>query len=98
MVILIRTAMFKPPVETEREIEDVEFDSDNAVRALQELVRCRTISYYDSALEDDAEFDKLIGLLPELYPEVCRECSFIRLPDRALLFKWEGIGMIGLQL
>lgn len=91
VVILIRTAMFKPPVESEREIEDVEFDSDNAVRALQELVRCRTISYYDSALEDDAEFDKLIGLLPELYPEVCRECSFIRLPDRALLFKWEGI-------
>lgn len=90
VVILIRTAMFKPPVEIVREMEDVEFDSDNAVKTLQELVRCRTISYYDSDMEDDAEFEKLIGLLPELYPDVARECSLTRLPNRALLFKWEG--------
>ena len=94
-VILIRAAMFKPPVEKPTEIEDVDFDRKAAVSSLQELIRCRTISFFDPAMEDDTEFEKFIGLLPELYPEVARECSLTRLPNRALLFKWEGIGHSG---
>ena len=35
-------------------------------------------------------FQKLIDKLPTLYPAVFRVCSFERLADRALLFKWEG--------
>ena len=31
-----------------------------------------------------------IGLLPKFYPNVFKACSFDRLPDRALLFKWAG--------
>ncbi len=89
-VILIRAAAFKPKSYPVTEAEPVEFDGDKAMGALQQLVRCKTVSYYDHSKEDDAEFEKLIGLLPELYPEVFRVCSFERLPDRALLFKWEG--------
>jgi len=90
-IILIRAAMFKPPAEKNRQPEEISFDRDAAVAALQELVRCRTVSYYDPSMEDDAEFEKFIGLLPKLYPEVARVCTMTRLPDRALLFKWEGI-------
>jgi len=89
-VVLIRTARFKPPAEKGGEPEPVSFDKDGAVAALQELVRCRTVSFYDHSLEDDAEFEKLVSLLPKLYPEVARVCTLIRLPDRGLLYKWEG--------
>ena len=41
-------------------------------------------------MEDDAEFQKLIDLLPGLYPRVFESCSFQELPDRALLFRWPG--------
>ena len=89
-VILIRAARFKPPAERSEVPEEVAFDREGAVSALQELVRCRTVSYYDHTLEDDAEFEKFIALLPTLYPEVARVCSLTRLPDRGLLYKWEG--------
>ena len=54
------------------------------------MVQCKTISYNDPALEDDGEFQKLIDLLPGLYPKVFEKCSFQQLPGRALLFCWEG--------
>ena len=60
--------------------------------ALAQLVRCKTVSYNDHAMEDEGEFRKLIALLPELYPKVLRVCSFQQLPDRALLFRWRGKG------
>ena len=92
IVILARTFMFTPKAEEKREVEDVEFDRAAAVKSLAELVRCKTVSYYDHALEDDAEFEKLIGKLPELFPNVTAKCTLTRLPDRALLYRWEGKG------
>lgn len=90
-IILIRAAMFRPSAEKAGKPEEVSFDDEAAISSLQELVRCRTVSFYDSSLEDDAEFEKFIDLLPKLYPEVARVCTLTRLPDRALLYKWEGI-------
>ena len=89
-VILIRTLTFKPKAQPAISNEDVSFDSDAAVHALSELVKCKTISYNDHALEDDAEFQKLIDMLPTLYPKVFEVCSFDQLPDRALLLRWPG--------
>ena len=89
-VVLIRTANFKPKPQPDISQEAVTFDKDAAIHNLAELVKCKTISYSDHALEDDAEFDKLIGKLPGLYPNVFKTCEFQQLPDRALLFKWPG--------
>ena len=89
-VILIRTLLFRPGKEIPPEADTPAFDGDSAIDALSRLIRCKTVSYYDHALEDDAEFEKLIDLLPQLYPEVFRTCTFTRLPDRALLFCWKG--------
>ena len=89
-VLLIRTLSFRPKAQPKiLEGEEI-FDKNKAVEDLRELVRCKTISYRDSSLENDEEFEKLIDLLPKLYPNVFKVCSFLRLPDRALLFKWEG--------
>ncbi len=89
-IILIRTLRFtpKPPVPVQE--EEISFNREITVERLQKLVRCKTVSYHNPALEDDGEFEKLIGLLPDLYPQVFEKCTLTRLPDRALLFKWPG--------
>ena len=89
-VVLLRTVRFtpKPPPKTAE--TPVEFAKAAAVAALSQLVRCKTVSYHDHTLEDDAEFQKLIALLPSLYPRVFDVCSFNQLPDRALLLRWHG--------
>ncbi len=89
-VILVRTLRFTPKAQPVTSQEAVSYDQDAAIDALAQLIRCKTISYSDHSLEDDAEFEKFIALLPSLYPNVFKSCSFDQLPDRALLFKWPG--------
>lgn len=89
-VILIRTAMFRPKAQPEVSEETITFDREAAIGALAELVKCKTVSHDDPALEDDAEFQKLIAMLPTLYPHVFKVCSFDQLPNRALLMRWCG--------
>lgn len=89
-VILLRAAFFRPKACPAVETEHISFNKEASIEALQELVRCKTVSYNDKALEDDAEFEKLIRLLPALYPRVFDICSLRQLPDRALLLRWPG--------
>ena len=89
-VILIRAALFQPKANYQCDNKTVSFDADAATDALQALIRCKTVSNVDHDLEDDTEFEKLIGLLPNLYPKVFEACEFQRLPDRGLLFRWPG--------
>ena len=90
LVLVIRALCFRPKAQPQAIRDAVMFDRDAAVSALQQLVRCKTISYNDKSLEDDAEFQKLIDLLPTLYPKVFEACTLTQLPDRALLFRWPG--------
>ena len=89
-VILVRTFRFSPKPEEKKEFEPVELDREACVAGLSALVRCKTVSYEDSSLEEDAEFEKLISLLPTLYPQVWKTCTLQRFPGRALLFRWKG--------
>ncbi len=89
-VIIIRACAFKPKEQPRIDNAPIDFDKETAVRNLCELVRCKTVSYRDPSLEDDAEFEKLISLLPSLYPNVDKVCEFIRLENRGLLFRWKG--------
>ena len=90
LFLLIRTLTFKP-INEFKPLENEElFDGDKATENLQKLVQCATVSYKDSSLEDEKEFEKFIALLPDLYKNVYKTCTLVTLPDRALLFKWEG--------
>ncbi len=89
-IILIRALKFKPKAQPAIEEAEEKFDSERAVDNLCKLVRCKTVSYRDASLEDNGEFEKLISMLPELYPNVFKTCEFTQLPDRALLFRWQG--------
>ena len=63
VVILIRTIMFKPTAQPQIFDDEVKFDNSESISALSQLIRCKTVSYYDPSLEDNAEFEKLITLL-----------------------------------
>ena len=89
-VLVIRALAFNPKPQPKTDKDTIAFDKDAAVTALQKLVQCKTISYVDHSLEDDAQFQKLIDLLPELYPHIMQVCEFTAFPDRGLLFRWKG--------
>jgi len=89
-VLIVRALLFRPHPQRPVSNSEVTFDKDAAVSALQKLVQCKTVSRNDPAEEDDAEFEKLVAMLPVLYPKVFQVCSFQRLPDRALLLHWKG--------
>ena len=90
VVIVLRAACFRPKKQPCVPYQETTFDRQAPIDALQKLVQCKTISYSDHTKEDDAEFKKMINLLPHLYPRVFDVCSFQELPDRALLFRWPG--------
>ena len=90
VVFLVRTFLFTPKGEPAPVSETVDFDREENIRNLAALIRCRTVSYEDPALEEDEEFEKLISLLTELYPHVLGTCTLQRFPGRGLLFHWKG--------
>lgn len=90
LVLLIRTLQFKPKDDVKLDESPVEIDKEASVSALAELIRCKTVSYDDHSLEDDAEFEKLFSLLPTLYPTVMKTAEQIDMGNRALLFRWKG--------
>lgn len=90
LILTVRALTFTPKKQPEISQETVDFDRDAAVYSLAELIKCKTISYVDHNLEEEAEFKKLISMLPSLYPRVFDVCSFDQLPDRALLLRWPG--------
>ena len=89
-IIAIRTVLFRPKTQPVTQADPIELDENACIHGLTELVKCKTISYYDHSREEEAEFQKLISLLPTLYPSVFDVCSFDQLPDRALLLRWPG--------
>lgn len=90
VILIIRALTFRPKTQDFSDNTEVRFDEQAAIDALQALVQCKTVSYYDKSMEDDAEFEKLESLLPKLYPNVIKNTELIKLPDRAMLFKWAG--------
>ena len=90
VVILVRTVAFRPRVGAISLAKDTDFDGERAVENLRALVRFPTVSYRDSAKEDNAAFAGLIAALPTLYPRVFDACEYTALADRALLFRWRG--------
>ena len=89
-VLIARTLAFKPQPEESVVSSGEAVNGDKAVRALQELIRCKTVSYRDKSLEDESEFRRLEDLLPKLFPHVYAACTLVRPGPRSLLFHWKG--------
>lgn len=89
-VVLIRTFAFTPPKTEAHTAESIALDETKIAESLAEMIRCKTVSNMDRALEDEAEFDKFKALLPKLFPKVYATCELEEVNDRALLFRWRG--------
>ena len=76
VIVLIRTATFRPTAQPAVDNETVSLDNEKIISALGELIKCKTVSFHDGSLEDNNEFEKLITLLPSLYPAVFDKCTF----------------------
>ena len=90
--MIIRALLFKPGACQKNDVEPVDFDRNAAAESLATLIRFKTVSNVDPALEDDAEFEKLINSLPTLYPHVYEVCELTRFDGRGLLYRWRGRG------
>lgn len=91
LIILIRTFLFVPNSISSTNSENIEFNSEKAINNLAELIKCKTISNYNHNLEDDSEFDKLVNMLPGLYPNVYKNLDLKKFDGRALLYHWKGV-------
>lgn len=89
-VLLVRAAMFKPKEERTASKDKAELNSDKIVKDMQEMIRCKTISYNDSSLIDQEEFKKFRELLPKLFPNIHRVCELQQLGINGLLYHWKG--------
>lgn len=76
-VLIVRALLYKPKAEQERFSEPVSVDREKVVRDMQQMLRCRTVSYNDETLVDQAEFQKFRKLLPQLYPHIHQTCERI---------------------
>lgn len=88
--ILIKASLFKPYKEEEVIPFEVNIDKDKALNNLAEMIRCRTISYTDTSLEDTREFEKFRELLKDKYTIVHENCEFNRIGRTGLLYHWKG--------
>ena len=89
-VLLLRTARFRPAEQKYGSIEPVEVDAARAVEHLAEMIRVPTVSHADASKMDEDTFDRFRAMLPQMYPNVFRVCSFERVDHTGLLFCWKG--------
>ncbi len=89
-VLVARALKFNPKDNYVASGKKVELDEEKIVKDMQELIRCKTISYNDRSLIDQNEFEKFRSLLPELYPNVHRVCSRRFMGDTGILYLWKG--------
>ena len=90
-VIYVRTLRFKPQTQTALPEAPVKLDEEKIVRDMQDMIRCKTVSYRDETLTDWAEFEKFQKLLVERFPLIHEKCSLQKIGKTGLLYKLPGL-------
>lgn len=90
LVLVIRAAMFRPKPELNPAGDKVILNQNKIVEHMQEMIRCKTISYNDKSLIDQKEFERFQELLPKLYPRIHADCERQFLGVNGILYRWKG--------
>jgi carboxypeptidase PM20D1 len=89
-LILIRAAMYKPYAEPDILTDDIKTDREKIVADMVEMIRCKTVSYYDSEKTDWDEFRRFQELLKERYPLLHKACTLKKIGKTGLLYYLKG--------
>lgn len=93
LVLLIRTAMFKPPEEEVRRkkiLRLAEADKTTAIHRFSKLIQCKTVSHKNDEDTDWKEFERFIYLLDELYPLITQFCPRSFAGKTGMVYTWAG--------
>ena len=90
-VLLVRTMRFRPMEQKTVPEAPVKLDEEKIVEDMQELIRCKTISYRDESQVDWAEFERFQKVLTERFPLVHSACSMQKIGKTGLLYKLPGL-------
>lgn len=90
LVILIRAVFYLPKTRKTPSNDTVILNEEKIVKDMQEMIRCKTVSYNEPELVDAAEFQKFQDLLPRLYPNIHNTCTRTFLGVNGILYLWKG--------
>ena len=89
-VIIFRTLQFKPAAMAPANGEKIQLNEEKIVADMQDMIRCKTISYNDETLIDYAEYAKFETLLKERFPKIHAVSEFAKLGKTGLLYRIPG--------
>lgn len=89
-VVLIRTLRFKPAVTEPANPEEPDLPRDKIIADMQDMIRCKTVSYHDESKIDQKEFDKFVHLLEERFPKMHAAASLTKIGKSGLLYHLPG--------
>ena len=89
-VILIRTARFTPPAQSDVTAAPVSLNEAKIVDDMSAMIRCKTVSNRNEALVDWDEFTKIQNLLQERFPLIHEKATLHKLGKTGLLYHLKG--------
>lgn len=89
-IILVRAIFFKPKETLEAKGDKKHLDHRKIASHMSEMIKCKTVSYYDRNLIDFNEFKKFQDLLVSLYPNIHNTCSREFIGETGILYHWKG--------
>ncbi len=89
-LIVLRALRFRPAFVQEVTADSVTLNRDKITTDLADMIRCKTVSYRDYALEDTAEFQKFQQLLVERFPLIHQHSTCRHLGRNGLLYHISG--------
>ena len=89
-VIIIRALRFTPKATQTVAPTAVAIDEQAAISHLADMIRCKTVSYYEDERIDKAEFIKFRALLQQHYPTVFSRSVYEEIGPSGVLFHLKG--------
>lgn len=89
-IVLIRAAAFKPYNNPKIMEDDITINREKIIANMVDMIRCKTVSYYDTEKINWNEFWKLQKLLMERYPLIHNAFTLEKIGKTGLLYYLKG--------
>lgn len=90
LILIIRAIRFKPYKEKKAESFQIQLEDEDIVQRFAKMIKCKTVSYKDTSLEDENQFTQFKNLLREEYPRVNETCQLYYIGQTGILYHWRG--------